>query len=474
MSTDGAAPTRALRPALVRILQQAERRGEHTVNWFRLGFYALSAAMFAANLGANTPAANLGFTIQVGTMLAYAVGVEIWLRRHPDRPVGRLKYLSITVDLVALHASILIMSTNYQGVIEYFHGFVPEVLVLWNIFAALRFSTRASVYSGLLSLVLSSAALVFAASSGQVEISEVTTFGAKAIHLGDEAARVVFIALPAFFGTVIARASRRLVVRAEEQSQARMRLEQQKEQLSKYLSRELVDAVLADPELMRLGGARRVATVVFCDIRNFTPLAEREQPERVVQILNDHFTHMVEVVFRYGGTLDKFLGDGLMAVFSAPTDLPDHELRAVVASLEMLRVVDDFNTRHAAATDGTPLLEVGVGIASGPIVAGNIGSPERMDYTAIGDTVNFAARLEGLTKVLGTPVVLSATTHAALAGRLPTRALPPTPVKGKTGTPPLFAIDLDAVTAEVVDALASELDAEVRTERVLPVAHGVH
>ena len=448
-----------LPPQLVEILQRAELRGEHTVNRFRAGFYGLSALMLAANLGANTLGANIAFTLQVGAMLVYSAGVAWWFKRNTDVYAPWLKYVSITVDLAALHASAVIMAYNHAGVIEYFHGFVPIVLVLWNLFAALRYSAKAALYSGFLSLALSSLLLGVVVATEQVAVSPVSVYGSPAIHVGDEVVRLIFIALPAFFGALIARSSRGLVLRAEAESQARRELENQKDRLSKYLSRDLVDAVLANPELMRLGGARRDATVLFCDIRDFTPLAEASSPEEVVQMLNAHFTEMVEIVFRYGGTLDKFLGDGLMAVFSAPTTLPDHELRAVLVALAMVDAVEKFNATHRSSSGNLPPISVGVGIASGPIVAGNIGSPDRMEYTAIGDTVNFAARLEALTKSVGAQIVMSAATHAAVKDFVPTRALPSVAVKGKTGRPELFTVDVDALGPGLLQSIEDQLAA---------------
>jgi adenylate cyclase len=125
---------------------------------------------------------------------------------------------------------------------------------------------------------------------------------------------------------------------------------------------------------------------------------------------------MVGIVFKYGGTLDKFLGDGLMALFGVPFELPDAETRATLCALEMLASVRTFNERYKLAERGLPPLHIGVGIASGPVVAGNIGSEERMEYTVIGDTVNFAARLESLNRSLGTTIIVSEATQQALGG----------------------------------------------------------
>lgn len=446
---------------LAPILQAAEMRGERVANNFRIGFYLLSAAMLGASLGVNTSLANLGFIVQVGAMLAYGAAVALWFRARSDTYAPWLKYVSITFDMAALHAGAWIMAHNHHGIMEYFHSFVPLVLVFWHIIAALRLSVAACVYSGVVSLLMSGTVLYLAANYGGVEISEVSVWARNAINLADESTRVVMISLPAFASAYLAHVARGLIIRAEQESQQRARLEQQKEQLSKYLSKELTDAVLEHPEMFQLGGTRRNATILFSDIRNFTPLAENTEPERVVQLLNEYFTEMVTIVFRYGGTLDKFLGDGLMAVFGAPFDLEDQELRATIVALEMVKAVGSFNERHRLRDRGLPALNIGVGIASGPIVAGNIGSPERMEYTAIGDTVNFAARLESLNKSLGTSIIVSELTRQALGSLLEPRKLPPIKVKGKRGTPTIYAIDVEGTDEAKLDRLRAQLDAKI-------------
>jgi adenylate cyclase len=166
---------------------------------------------------------------------------------------------------------------------------------------------------------------------------------------------------------------------------------------------------------------------------------------------------MVGIVFKYGGTLDKFLGDGLMALFGVPFELPDAETRATLCALEMLASVRTFNERYKLAERGLPPLHIGVGIASGPVVAGNIGSEERMEYTVIGDTVNFAARLESLNRSLGTTIIVSEATQQALGGRLPVRKLPPLKVKGKKGTPPLYAVLVDQISAEDLARMSADV-----------------
>jgi adenylate cyclase len=164
--------------------------------------------------------------------------------------------------------------------------------------------------------------------------------------------------------------------------------------LSRFLSSELVERIVTEKTALKLGGERREVTVLFADVVAFTPLSEKNSPEYVVAILNELFTFLTEIVFRHGGIVDKFLGDCVMAVFGPPDPNDDHPLRAVQAAEEMLQWLEVGNSkwRQELGVD----LQLGIGINTGVVIAGNIGSAKRMEYTVIGDTVNIASRLEGL------------------------------------------------------------------------------
>src|SRR5690554_112973 len=197
----------------------------------------------------------------------------------------------------------------------------------------------------------------------------------------------------------------------------------------RYVSPAAIDEMLSQPGSVSVSGQRRDVTVMFSDIRGFTALSEKLRPEEVVAILNDYLGAMTEIIFKHGGTVDKFEGDGILAIWNAPLAVEDHPTRAVECALEMTRRLAEMQQGWAAT--GQQALKNGIGISTGPCFVGNIGSSQRMDYTVIGDTVNLAARLEALTKELGLQIVYSEATHRQLAGHIRSRFVTSAKVAGR-------------------------------------------
>jgi adenylate cyclase len=200
-----------------------------------------------------------------------------------------------------------------------------------------------------------------------------------------------------------------------------------KRAFTRYVAREVVDEILKDPESMVLRGERREVTVLFCDVRGFTPLSERLSPEEVVLLLNDFYTLMIETTFKHDGTLDKFMGDAVMAIFGAPIAHPDHSARAVLTALAMQEGIAGLNARRVR--EGKEAVSVGIGVSAGEAVAGTVGTEERMEYTVIGDSVNLAARLESNAKP--GQILISQPTWDRVRGVVEVRSLGPIKVKGK-------------------------------------------
>lgn len=197
----------------------------------------------------------------------------------------------------------------------------------------------------------------------------------------------------------------------------------------KYVPADVVRAALN----MRDGGrlsSKQIATVLFSDIRSFTSISERMQPEEVVSFLNDYLQRMVDIVFEEGGIVDKFVGDAVMAVFGAPIVKPDDATRAVRAAVRMLQEVERFNQDQRRC--GGVEIHIGIGLHTGPLIAGNIGSDKKMEYTVIGDTVNVASRVESLNKELKTELLITQDCYDATGRAFEVRPMPPVSVKGKT------------------------------------------
>jgi adenylate cyclase len=208
---------------------------------------------------------------------------------------------------------------------------------------------------------------------------------------------------------------------------------------SRCVSHQVADAIAGDPRILRLGaGERRGVTVLFSDIRGFTTLSERSTAEEVVEVLTRYFSVMVEIVFAHNGTLDKFVGDAIMAVFGAPLDQADQAEAACRCALEMQEALVGLNRELEA--EGHPTLAIGVGVNSGEVIAGFIGAESRMEYTVIGDTVNLASRLEGTTKEFGVGIVISESTLRKVEGLVETRELGAIKVKGKEQAVDVFAL----------------------------------
>jgi adenylate cyclase len=201
-----------------------------------------------------------------------------------------------------------------------------------------------------------------------------------------------------------------------------------KRAFTRYVAREVVEEILKDPEQLALTGERREVTVLFCDIRGFTPLAERLSPEEVVSLLNEFYTLMIETTFKHDGTLDKFLGDAVMAVFGAPIAHPDHAIRAVKTALDMRNGVAELNERRVAG--GKAPIGIGIGLSLGEVVAGTVGTEDRMEYTVIGDSVNLAARLVANARPAGR-ILISQPTYERVQDLVEAKGLGPMKVKGK-------------------------------------------
>ena len=212
--------------------------------------------------------------------------------------------------------------------------------------------------------------------------------------------------------------------------------DQQKELVRRFATREVAEDL--DASGFALGGRRVQATVMFSDIRGFTTMAEAMAPEETIDLLNTYYTLMFDPISGHGGVVNQMIGDGLMAIFGAPLTLADPCASAVRAAQEMLEMVALFNLEPDRA--GKPAIQIGIGIASGSVIAGYTGTDQRATYTCVGDTVNLAARLEAHTKVLGRAILIDGATQAALGAGFATEDLGQVLFKGKAAEVNCFSL----------------------------------
>jgi len=203
-----------------------------------------------------------------------------------------------------------------------------------------------------------------------------------------------------------------------------------KDVFGRYIATQVSEKILKGE--LNLGGEMRNVTILFSDIRNFTTMAEELAPQQVVAFLNNYFSEMVEAVFEQGGVLDKFMGDGILAVFGSLGDQPDHPRRAVLAALRMKALLGKINGERSIA--GKPPIAIGVGIHTDDVIVGNIGSHKRLEYTVIGDGVNTTSRVQTLNKQFGTTILITQPTYETVKDAFECRLMPDTQLRGKTKT----------------------------------------
>lgn len=217
--------------------------------------------------------------------------------------------------------------------------------------------------------------------------------------------------------------------------------DQHRELIRKFATSDVADQLLASG--FELGGKWVEATAMFSDIRSFTSLAESQSPAETIELLNTYFTLMFAAIEGQGGIVNQIVGDGLMAIFGAPQPRPDHALRAVRAALEMVQLIAEFNQQQTAQSKAP--IQIGIGIASGRVIAGFTGTVHRATYTCVGETVNLAARLEAHCKVAAHPILINQQTHDGLGEEVATEALGSVAIKGMEKPVPVYAVRPKAV-----------------------------
>jgi len=229
-----------------------------------------------------------------------------------------------------------------------------------------------------------------------------------------------------------------------------------------YVSTAVVEEMLKHPEKLHLGGERKFLTVLFSDIRGFTSISEQMESQELVGFLNEYLTAMTETVMKYDGTLDKYMGDAIMAIYGAPIQQDDHAHRACATALDMITRLHELQQRWQS--QGKPPLNIGIGMNSGLMTVGNMGSEKRFDYTVMGDHVNLGSRLEGTNKQYGTNIMISEYTYQQVHAEFIVRELDLVRVKGKAEPVRIYELvgrtgQVDSQTLEQIAEFEQGLEA---------------
>lgn len=325
-----------------------------------------------------------------------------------------IKFFAITFDYLLIAVMLIFDPTVPKG----------GQLIYWVIFVAslfpfllnlLRYSKAGSVYSSLLSAGL--------------------FFGVSSYYNRGDAENLIpmlfSLVMMLLIGYSITASSRKMMEEADT-----------KRMMERYLPPELIGELYKKNANIEPGGELRKVTVLFSDIRSFTSISESMTPDSVVTLLNGYLSTMTDIIFSSKGTIDKFIGDAIMTVFGAPIQSSDDALRAVRTAVSMEKALKDFNALHKELQSP---LEIGIGIHTGDVIAGNIGSEKRLDYTVIGDNVNLSSRIEGLTKFYRCPILISQSTYNELKkeisdGTILAREVDNVKVKGRSNSIRIYEV----------------------------------
>ncbi|HSF16070.1 MAG TPA: adenylate/guanylate cyclase domain-containing protein [Vicinamibacteria bacterium] len=368
------------------------------------------------------PDALRGRIVLVG--LALKTTPEVSARRGPDTyATPFLRYSKQFTPGVEVHAQFVAAALAGRSIVPLSNAF-PALAATVVLGVGVAFLRRWSVVRST-TLVVSAGAAIVAASFALFEAGYWLPVSAV---------------LGAVAGLYVGRGATAYIDEARRRNEIRRAFEH-------YVSPAIVAEMTAHPDRLVLGGQRRTLTVMFTDLAGFTTMSEGIAPESVAQILNEHLTLMTGIVLAQGGTIDKFIGDAVMAFWGAPIDDPAHALHGVRAAIEMQAEMTRWRREP-----GRPELHVRIGLNTGPVVVGNLGSKDRFAYTVIGDAVNLAARLEPLNRLYGTPILLAAETAAAVADAVRLRHVDRVKVKGRSQPVEIYTPENDGGLVEKTEA----------------------
>ncbi len=422
--------------AVADLLRERERRGLRGAMIARIVVLLLSAGIVALTFGTVFELV-LSAGVLVGAAAVAGLLLRMLDRARNATPVG---LAAVGIDIAIVTALPIIWLTSVGGpdvmplsfTVKGNLATVMTLIIVMNalplrpLYPVVASAGSAAVYLGFVVAAVADPRSQFTRDYGEAVMG-------PSLAIGGTIANVALILLVGGLAGLTTLLARRLTLSGAQ-------LEKANAQLGRYFSPAVRDEISdAGDAFFEPGGEEQVITVLFCDIRNFTRMSETMSPQEVMSFLSEYHSRMVEAVFAHGGTLDKFIGDAVMATFGTPRPAPDDAVRAVLAGIAMRLALAEVNSERA--TKGLAAVRHGVGIHSGRAVVGNVGTRERLEYTVIGDTVNVASRIAAACKTTGEDLLISEAVRTRLDGAYKLRAIKPVELAGKSEPFALFTVE---------------------------------
>ncbi len=371
---------------------------------------------------------NLPFMIALIFSIGFYMEIKFLLKNNRFKYLQYIyKYMVIVMDLSAFgyaiyNSFIIINGKNIIGnetelMLVLSLTFLVIILLFLDIF---RFSSISSYFIGFMGNIF---IIFFTSLFHNINIVNISFFFKNSIYIGI----ISLILVSSLISANVSKVFHKLVDKSRKQ-----------EQLERFLPKEIAKEVVEGEKDIEVGGVRKRVTVLFSDIRNFTSMSEISEPEEVIDFLNSYFNDMIEIIFKYNGSIDKIIGDGIMAIFGMTNGSWNNEMMAVNTALDMLKKLESFNSIRKF--QNKPPIDIGIGIHTGDVIMGNIGSLKRMEFTVIGDTVNTASRLQDYSKIANEKIIVSEEVIKSLSINYRYNALGEVILKGKKDKIKVFNI----------------------------------
>jgi class 3 adenylate cyclase len=387
------------------VILKEEIKNERRINLARMAVLALMGTMMTINRLVSGELSHKIFMVIAPASFLYLFISFFWLHNILKRGYHpQMKYILTSLDLVYVVVTLVGMSRMEEPYI--FNGFIDSppfiIFFLLNALSGLRFDFKNSIYCALLSILIIFGLGFYDIYSGYGPVFDrimLTTF--KAAMVGGTA----------LVSGYIGHHSKKLIIQAIKEEEEKKLV---KDIFGRHISTEVMKSFIENPSSLELGGEKRTVTIMMTDLRGFTAMTERLEPEQVVQMLNTYFEIMVDVVQKYNGTINEIVGDALLVIFGAPQEMSDRTQKSIACAIEMQNAMAEVNEENR--THGLPELEMGIGLNESEVIVGNIGSSKRSKYSVVGSGVNMTSRIESYT--VGGQILISDSARQAAGGIL--------------------------------------------------------